>query len=202
VRAISSPRPRRAGANPASQLSEGRTTSAQISAQGNHVIEYRAVDKANNTSAVKTIAFSIIHPVEAETNVVATVPTILGLTLAPTTSLGAFTPGTTKDYTATTTARVTATTGDAALSVTDRATSNQGRMVNGSTALPRPLEIGITGGPFTPIGAASVLLKSWTAPMSIEPVPLTIKQSIVDTDPLRAGTYGKTLTFTLSTTTP
>ena len=33
-------------------------------------------------------------------------------------------------------------------------------------------------------------------------VPLTIKQSIIDTDPLRAGTYGKTLTFTLSTTTP
>ena len=75
-------------------------------------------------------------------------------------------------------------------------------MVNGSAVVPRPLEISVTGGPFTPIGAASVLLKSWTAPMSIEQVPLTVKQSIVDTDPLRAGTYGKTLTFTLSTTTP
>jgi hypothetical protein len=31
---------------------------------------------------------------------------------------------------------------------------------------------------------------------------LTVKQSILETDALRAGTYGKTLTFTLSTTTP
>ena len=152
------------------------------------MVEYRAVDKANNTSAVKTIAFSIIHPVDAETNVVATVPTILGLTLAPTTSLGAFTPGVTKDYTATTTARVTATTGDAALSVADRSDSNpdawstarrrcRGRWRSASVLARSPRRRG-----------APVLLKSWTAPTSIEQVPLTIKQSIVDTDPLRAGT--------------
>ena len=166
------------------------------------MIEYRAVDKANNTSAVKTIAFSIIHPVETETNVVATVPTILGLTLAPTTALGAFTPGVTKDYTATTSARVTATTGDATLSVSDRSASNAGRMVNGTSALPRPLEISVGAGTFSPVGATALLLKSWSGPTSIEQVPLTVKQSIVDTDPLRAGTYGKTLTFTLATTTP
>jgi hypothetical protein len=32
--------------------------------------------------------------------------------------------------------------------------------------------------------------------------PVGFRQSIGDTDPLRTGTYGKTLTFTLSTTTP
>ncbi|MDA0172611.1 ThuA domain-containing protein [Solirubrobacter taibaiensis] len=175
---------------------------AQITAEGNHVVEYRAVDKANNTSAVKTIAFSIIHPVDVETNVVATVPTILGLTLAPTTALGAFTPGVTRDYTATTSARVTATTGDATLSVSDRGTSNPGRMVNGTSALLRPLEISVGSGAFSAVGATALSLKSWSGPTSIEAVPLTVKQSIVDTDPLRAGTYGKTLTFTLSTTTP
>ena len=97
---------------------------------------------------------------------------------------------------------MTASTGDAALSVSDRATTNQGHLVNGTVAVPRPLEISVAGGQFTPLGAASVLLKSWTGPMSIEQVPLTVKQSILETDGLRAGTYGKTLTFTLSTTTP
>jgi hypothetical protein len=178
------------------------SVSAQITAEGNHVVEYRAVDKAGNTSAVKTIAFSIIKPVEAETNVVATVPTILSLSLGSTTSLGAFTPGVTKDYTAATTARVTATTGDASLSVVDRATSNQGHLVNGSAVVPRPLQISVAGGAFAPIGAAALPLKSWTGPTSVEQVPLTVKQSILETDALRAGTYGKTLTFTLSTTTP
>ncbi|MDA0138859.1 ThuA domain-containing protein [Solirubrobacter deserti] len=176
--------------------------SARIEGQGAYRIEYRAIDKAGNRSAVKTIAFSIIHPVDVEGNVTATVPTVLGLTLSAPTTLGAFTPGVTKDYATETKARVTVTTGDAALSVVDRASENAGRMVNGSVALPRPLEVSAAGGAFSPISGSPVLLKSWTAPTSIEDVPVTVKQSILETDPLRAGTYGKTLTFTLSTTTP
>ena len=37
--------------------------------------------------------------------------------------------------------------------------------------------------------------------MSNDPVTITFKQPIKATDPLRTGTYSKTLTFTLSTTT-
>jgi hypothetical protein len=33
-------------------------------------------------------------------------------------------------------------------------------------------------------------------------VPITFKQSIAANEPLRTGAYSKTLTFTLSTTTP
>ena len=38
--------------------------------------------------------------------------------------------------------------------------------------------------------------------MSNDPVTVTFKQSIGANDALRTGNYSKTLTFTLSTTTP
>ena len=43
---------------------------------------------------------------------------------------------------------------------------------------------------------------TWTAPVSNDPVTLTFRQHIGATQPLRTGAYSKTLTFTLSTTTP
>src|SRR3954470_17160203 len=48
-----------------------------------------------------------------------TVPATLALTLGPAVNFGALTPGVAKDYTATTTANVISTAGDAALSVSD-----------------------------------------------------------------------------------
>ena len=38
--------------------------------------------------------------------------------------------------------------------------------------------------------------------MSNDPVTITFRQHIGATQPLRTGSYSKTLTFTLSTTTP
>jgi hypothetical protein len=43
---------------------------------------------------------------------------------------------------------------------------------------------------------------SWTGPVSNDPVTIGFKQHIDSNDALRTGSYGKTLTFTLSTTTP
>ena len=45
-------------------------------------------------------------------------------------------------------------------------------------------------------------MKTWSAPTSGEAVPVTFKQAIGANDALRTGSYAKTLTFTLSTTTP
>jgi hypothetical protein len=45
-------------------------------------------------------------------------------------------------------------------------------------------------------------LKSWTAPTSNEAVTIAFQQHVSANDALRTGTYTKTLTFTLSTTTP
>ncbi len=112
------------------------------------------------------------------------VPATLGLTVAPSASFGAFTPGVEKDYTASTTADVVSSAGDATLSVSD-----PGHLMNGSFALPSPLEVALSKA-------------SWTAPVSHDPVAVTFKQHIGSGDALRTGSYSKTLTFTLSTTNP
>jgi hypothetical protein len=114
-------------------------------------------------------------------SVLATLSLVLG---TPAATFGAFTPGVTKDYTATTTATVISTAGDAALSVSD-----PGHLMNGTFALPSPL-------------AVSFSKAAWTGPVSNDLVTVTFKQHIDSTDALRTGAYSKTLTFTLSTTTP
>ena len=89
-----------------------------------------------------------------------------------------------KEYTATTDANVISTAGDAALSV-----SEPGHLTNGAFSLPQPLQVAFSKA-------------AWTAPVSNDKVTLTFKQAIGANDALRTGTYSKTLTFTLSTTTP
>ncbi|RKQ87540.1 peptidase M1-like protein [Solirubrobacter pauli] len=113
-----------------------------------------------------------------------TVPATLALTLGAVPSLGSFQPGVDREYTASTKATVVSTAGDATLAVSD-----PGRLTNGAFTLPEPLrvELGKT---------------SWAGPVSNEEVTVTFKQLIKATDALRTGAYSKTLTFTLSTTTP
>jgi len=113
-----------------------------------------------------------------------TVPATLNLTLGAPATFGAFTPGVTKTYEASTTANVISTAGDATLSVSD-----PGHLMNGTFSLPEPLQV-------------SFSKSTWTAPVSNDPVTIAFKQLVKDTDALRTGAYSKTLTFTLSTTTP
>ncbi len=135
-----------------------------------------------------------------------TVPATLALTLGTPATFGAFTPGVARDYTASTTADVLSTAGDATLSVGDPDTAHTGHLVNGSFALPSPLQAsasspaGVGGAPAN-VGAATPLL-SYAGPVSHDPVAIAFLQHIGATDPLRTGTYAKTLTFTLSTTSP
>ena len=72
---------------------------------------------------------------EAPGGVGGTVPATLSLTLGTPASFGAFQPGVAREYTASTTANVISTAGDATLSVTDPSTTATGRLVNGSFAL-------------------------------------------------------------------
>jgi hypothetical protein len=116
------------------------------------------------------------------------VPATLALTLGTPATFGAFVPGVANTYTASTTATVTSTAGDATLTVADTG-ANPGHLVNGAFALPTPLE---------GLGVA----KTWLGPTSNEAVPVQFKQTIGSTDALRTGSYSKTLTFTLSTTNP
>jgi hypothetical protein len=128
-------------------------------------------------------------PVLGESPIGGNVPATLALTLGAPVNFGPFTPGVAKEYTAGTTATVISTAGDATLSVADPSSVSPGRLVNSVFSLPQPLQgLGV--------------VKTWTAPTSNEVVPITFKQAIGSGDALRTGTYSKTLTFTLSTTTP
>jgi type 1 glutamine amidotransferase len=144
-----------------------------------------------------------------EGQVSGTVPATLSLSVGPAASLGSFVPGVSRDYTASLGATVTSTGGDAALTVTDPSSVAPGRLVNGAFALPQALQASATsakgtGGAFGPIGGAAspLALLSYSEPVSNDAVTINLKQSIAASDGLRTGTYGKTLTFTLSTTAP
>ncbi len=139
-----------------------------------------------------------------------TVPATLSLTMGTPAAFGAFTPGVTSDYTATTTATVVSSAGDATLSVADPSANATGHLVNGTFSLPQALKVnatsagGGTGGALTAVGgsAAPNTLITYSAPISNDTVTVNFLQSIGQTDPLRSGQYAKTLTFTLSTTNP
>jgi hypothetical protein len=138
-----------------------------------------------------------------------TVSPTLGLTLGAPAAFGAFTPGLMKDYTAQMTANVISTAGDALLSVADPSATATGHLVNGTFSLPSVLQAKAsspagTGGALANVGgsAAPTALLVYGNPISNDPVTVTFGQHIGATDALRTGAYGKTLTFTLSTTTP
>jgi len=117
------------------------------------------------------------------------VPATLALTLGPAATFGTFLPGVANTYTASTTATVISTAGEATLTAADLSANKPGYLVNGAFSLPKPL------------GGLGVL-KTYSAPVSNDVVPVTFTQAIAATDALRTGAYSKTLTFTLSTTTP
>lgn len=112
------------------------------------------------------------------------VPATLSVTLPGPVQLGPFVPGVEETYTAATTALVTSTAGDATLTA-----SATGRLANGAYTLAQPLQI--TGMPHT-----------WDGPVSNDALSVGLAQRIGATEPLRTGTYGTTIVFSLSTTAP
>ena len=171
-------------------------------AYGRHVIEYRAIDAAGNVATSKRFIADYIDPEKSEVgDVGGTVPATLSLSLGTPASFGAFTPGLAKDYDAQMSADVVSTAGDAALSVADA--TGTGRLVNGTFSLPTPLQVKAssplgTGGVLGPLGT----VLTYSTPASHDPVTVAFRQTIGANDALRTGSYAKTLTFTLSTTSP
>jgi hypothetical protein len=118
-----------------------------------------------------------------------TVAPTLSLTLGAPASFGAFQPGVEQEYTATTTANVISTAGNAALTVADPSPVATGHLVNGTFVLPQPLQ-----------GLGTI--KTYDGPVSNDVVNVEFKQAIGANDALRTGSYSKTLTFTLTTPAP
>jgi hypothetical protein len=151
----------------------------------------RLSSPTSGNAAIHVFAIALDGKLVVSTSGDSPVGGVVGATLALTlggvggpVSFGAFIPGVTKDYTASTTATVTSTAADAALSVSD-----PGHLSNGSFSLDEPL-------------AVDVAPASWNGPVTGDAVAITFKQHVDASDPLRTGTYSRTLTFTLSTTNP
>lgn len=137
-----------------------------------------------------------------------TVPATLSLAIGTAAAFGAITPGVARTYEAGTTANVISSAGEATLSVADPSSNATGHLVNGAFSLPQPLMVKAAnaagGGAFAPVGGASspTTLLSYAGPVSNDAVTVSFQQAIGANDGLRTGSYSKTLTFTLSTTTP
>jgi hypothetical protein len=143
------------------------------------------VNAAERAAIISAGARSSVGGDEEPIDAGGTVPATLSLALGAPVSFGAFTPGVAREYTASTTANVISTAGDAALTVSPQ----PAHLANGSFTLPQPLQVEFS-------------TAAWTAPVSNDPVTITFKQAIGANDALRTGSYSKTLTFTLSTTNP
>jgi hypothetical protein len=179
---------------------------APIDTQGSgaHVFKVTATDLAGNVST-QEVVYDILHT-DVDTTVSGTVPGTLSLTLGAPASFGAFMPGVARSYEAGTTANVISSAGEAVLSVTDTGAS-AGHLVNGAFTLPHAVQARArnaanTGTAFNNVGSSPLNLLSYSAPVSNDAVTLDFRQAIGANDALRTGTYSKTLTFTLSTTTP
>ncbi|MDA0168252.1 ThuA domain-containing protein [Solirubrobacter taibaiensis] len=138
-----------------------------------------------------------------------TVPATLSLSLGTPATFGAFTAGVAKTYTASSSANVISTAGDALLSVSDPSATATGRLVNGTFSLTAPLQAKATSAAGAGVALAAVggssaptSLLNYSGPTSNDAVTLNFEQSIGQNEALRTGTYSKALTFTLSTTTP
>ena len=152
------------------------TWTAQVSASSSHTVTCTATNAFGTSASASDTTWP-------STTVGGTVPATLSLTLGPAASFGAFTPGVGRTYEASTTATVTSTAGDAALTVTTA------HLTNGGFSLAQPVEV-------TPEKS------SWTGPVSNDAFAIGFKQPIGANEALRTGTYSATLTFTLSTTSP
>jgi hypothetical protein len=146
-------------------------------------------------------------PAAATRTLEAGVGRTLSLQLGPPASFGQIVPGVAKDYVTTIAATATATTDGAVLTVADESTVAPGHLVNGPAVLPSAVRAradsadGI-GAPFADLGAAPLTLVSYPDQTSSDPITLTFLQPVGLRDKVRAGTYAKTLTFTLAAAIP
>lgn len=142
--------------------------------------------------------------VSAPGGVSGNVPQTLALALGAPAVLGTFVPGVSADYTGSMVAEVTSTGEDATLSVLDSSATATGRLVNGAHALAEQLQARGNDGAFAPLPTDNrpLTLVTWSGPVSAQAATLGFRQHIAAGEGLRTGSYAKTLTFMLSTTTP
>ncbi len=184
-----------------------RTLTVANPAPGRWQIDVRIGVTTSGLEFTQTVnGFATVTPT---TGVSGTVPATLALSLGGPATFGPFVPAVAQTYDASLAATVTSTAGDATLTASDPDTAAPGHLVNGAFALPSPLKAAATstaagtsgGGTFAALTSPASLL-TYSGPVSNDAVTIGFQQSIGANDALRTGSYGKTITFTLSTTTP
>ncbi|MDA0180523.1 nucleoside hydrolase [Solirubrobacter phytolaccae] len=140
--------------------------------------------------------------VSAASDVGGEVPATLGITTGAPASFAPFVPGVARDYDTSLDVTVTSSAADAALTVADPSPTAPGHLVNGTLALPQALKARAGAAAFADVAASPTRLAAWTGPVASAVVQVDFRQPIGATDALRTGRYSKTLTLTLSTTTP
>jgi sugar phosphate isomerase/epimerase len=177
----------------------------------NYASVARVVINANGDDAMERILIAGTSTENATSTPGGTVPTVLSLSLpAQNSTFGTFQPGVGRNYETAISGSVISTAGGALLSVSDPSTTAPGHLTNGAFALPQPLNVRAInsanpGNAFVPLAEASstqTSLLSYTGPVTGDLVTIGFRQAIGAGDVLRAGTYNKTLTFSLSATTP
>jgi hypothetical protein len=163
------------------------------------------VTYADGATAEKTIDVPV--PTTVPVAVTADVAKTLGFTLAGAARFGAFVPGTSNNYGATVAANVISTLPNATLSVVDLNAASPGRLINDGTPLASALRARATNAAnpapaFQNISGSPSTLLTWSAPVSNDAVTVQFSQPIAANEALKAGQYSKTVTFTLSTSTP
>jgi hypothetical protein len=165
-------------------------------------------NKGSSVAALDALAWGGCPP-PPQTTPSGTVPATLSLTLGAPVTFGVFTPGVTRTSLAGTTANVISSAGDALLSVSDPSPVGTGHLVNGTFVLAQPLQARArnaanTGTAYNNVGssASPLNLLMYSGPISNDALMIEFSQLVNSNDPLRTGTYSKTLTYTLSTTTP
>jgi sugar phosphate isomerase/epimerase len=171
----------------------------------------RLIVNSNADNATESILLTGSSTNDAQGGVGGDVPSLLSLTVSQGSSFGTFVPATARTYDATAAASVTSTAGNATLTVTDPSTNSAGHLVNGAFALAQPLQVRATNAanpnsafaPLSETAGAPTTLLTYSGPTAgADGVTVGFRQAIGANDVLRAGSYSKTLTFTLSTTTP
>jgi hypothetical protein len=206
-----------AGALPPSQSSPAGTRSTCVVNVGfkptrtNAASVARLIVTSNADNATEQVLLTGTSTGEAIAGVGGVVPGTLSLNIGSGASFGSFLPATARTYTTALAAIVVSTAGDALLGVTDPSTTAPGHLVNGSFSLPQALQIRAATAanpspayaPLSEVAGTPVNLLSYATPTAGgDTVTLGFSQAIGATDVLRSGSYSKTLTFTLSTTTP
>ncbi|HET6547694.1 MAG TPA: ThuA domain-containing protein [Solirubrobacter sp.] len=178
-------------------------------AMGAYTVTLTVTDARGLGTTVELPVTVASNSTETQGDVGADVPLVLALAIAGPADFGSFTPGVANDYETSVTAQITSTAGSASLTVVDPSDADAGRLVNGTYALEQSLQARATNAAnpdtaFGPIaGAASPLtLLQYPRAISADAVTIGFKQPIGAGETLRAGSYAKSLTFTLSTTTP